>query len=419
MSRWPLPHRLNLALLTLLLLTVWGLFWHASIDGGHGYGGDFRQFYAAGWIVDFGDVGRLYDQAYFREVQLSEWGDPHGFYSLYPPILALVLAPFARLPLASALNLWWGLQAVCFLAAGGMLWRSLPIVPAWRQTALFALACSFPLWMAVRIGHLTPLLLLILVSGLTLHSRGRRMLAGVVLSALALKPQFAAAICLWLLLRRDVKAGCGMLLGSLAQGIVLAACLGPSVIIDYFVSFPVIAQKAKSVLFSPVFDQSFAGILGWRMWHLGYDPRNYGNAFLLTQLAAGGLAGFLLLRIVQANRRLQRLAVEPSYGPRYEYAAVVLLLLLLTPYLLVYDLALLAIPIVCLWSSPGWRMGVALYLSITLVFAFVYLWLGFSLVPFLELIVLARMAAALRSLALAAEATPQDASFTTIAVHPA
>jgi hypothetical protein len=393
----PQPGYVNLLLVGLLIFTLWGLLWEAELHGGHRSGCDFRQFYAAGWIVNYGDVSRLYDQSYFGDLQRNWWSEKQAFYSLYPPTLALSVAPLARLPLPAALAVWWTLQAVCLLAAGGILWNLTTIAPRWRTTAMLALACTFPLWLAVRIGHLTPMLLLMLLGGMQQQLRGRRLLAGLVFSLLAIKPQFAAAIGLWLLLRRDGRAVAGMLVGLLLQAVAVSVCLGPTVLADYVHNLPLIAQKVKSVLYSPSYEQSFAGILGRRLYALGYDPRQFGNAFLLTQLVVGATAGWLLWRIVQANRRVPPVGGENPHGPRYECAAAVLLMLLMTPYLLVYDTLTLALPLCCLWSSPRWRMGVVLCAAITLPCMIVYPMLGFSLLPFLELVVLARIAVAAES----------------------
>jgi hypothetical protein len=411
MSRWTFPHLVGLVLVAMLACTVWELFQPESVKNVHGYGGDFRQFYIAGWVVDYGNPARLYDQSYFRQLQRTQWNDDNPFASLYPPALALAAAPLALLPMTAAMIVWWLLQAICFLAVGRILWIAMPIEPPWRRIALLALYCTFPVWLVVSMGQLTGMLLLVLTGGMVLHLGGRRMAAGCVLSALALKPHFALAICLWLLLRKDTKAGSGMLIGLGLQAIAVIACLGPSAIVHYVRGFAEITQHVKVAIHSPAIEQSFSGIVGRRLWCLGYDPRAYGNAFLLTQLVFAGLAGFVLWRVVQASGQLQRQKIAIDLASRYECAAAVLFMLVLTPYLLMYDLTLLLLPIACLWSSPGWRMGIVLYASITLVFAFVYLWLDFSLVPFLALFVLSRIAGSLQSLVLEQPAVLREPSF--------
>jgi hypothetical protein len=66
-------------------------------------------------------------------------------------------------------------------------------------------------------------------------------------------------------------------------------------------------------------------------------------------------------------------------------------MLLVTPHVLLYDLSLLAVPLVNLWSSARWRLGVALYLA-TSVFAIpVYDAVGFSIVPAVLLTTLFRL----------------------------
>ena len=75
------------------------------------------------------------------------------------------------------------------------------------QYAYVALARALlPLWSCrVAWANWTPMLLLVLAGGLTLHKQGKATWAGLVLSILALKPQLAAGLVLWMLLRRDLR----------------------------------------------------------------------------------------------------------------------------------------------------------------------------------------------------------------------
>ena len=59
-------------------------------------------------------------------------------------------------------------------------------------------------------------------------------------------------------------------------------------------------------------------------------------------------------------------AIEPAPGiENCEYACGVLFMTIFPPYFLVYDQALLAVPLVMLWSSPAWRWGIALFATAT------------------------------------------------------
>lgn len=385
----------NVLLIGLLALTVWILATFNSNPDTDEYGRDFVHFYAAGSIASQGQAARLYDQDYFREMQEPVLGPDKGFYSLYPPILALLMAPLAQLPYAEAVKVWWFLQGLCFLGAALLLRREMAVLPPWRGTALLALATLYPMSLTFMFGHLSALLLLLLTAGLTLHRHGRRLAAGGLLSVLSLKPQFAAGVLIWLLLRRDLRTGVGMLLGLSLQAAAVGIALGPGVILAYFENLPAVAQIAKDFRYSAVFEQSFAGMLGNLLDWLGYRHQEFTRPCMWVQMVIAACSGFLLFRVIRAGRRFPQSSAAAARAWRHEHAAAVLFLLLLTPHLLVYDLALLAIPIVHLWSTSRWLLGIGLYLSATILLALVYLQLGFSLVPFLALLALYQLASRL------------------------
>jgi len=390
MSRWPLPDRLNLLLVAAVMFTAWGPLCFEIFDAGT----DIIQFHVAGRLVHDGQADRLYDQTYFQSIQtgMPEIHPKGWYYSLYPPMVAMVLAPWAGLPYLEARLVWWIVEAAAFVAAGLMLYRWMPIAPRWKPTAILALAALFPVWMALRVGQLTPLWLLALAGGTLLHDRGHRFRAGLALSLLAMKPQLAAPLVVWLLLRRDLRALGGMAAGVAVQGLAVAIFLGPAVPLAYLAALPAIAQATKLINLTAAYDHSFAGILNNVLLRWYWLPPERHAVAAVGQLAVAVLAGFLLFRIVQSNRQPAAQGQQAEHARRCEYAAAVLFVLAATPHLLLYDVSLLAVPIVWLWSSPEWRMGVVLWLSATVLAAFVFVGLGFSLTVILALWVLARLA---------------------------
>jgi len=370
-------------LLALFIFTLWG---GLLVGGGYQIeypGGDFSQFYTAGLLAGRGEIDRLYDQMYFFGLQ-HDWKEDGGLFSLYPPMMALVMMPLARLPFYTALVVWWGVQAACFAASGWILYRMMSLARRWRVVALMALATLFPAAIAVRLAHLAPVLLLILSGGITLHRSGRTARAGLLLSLLAIKPQLAVGLVLWLCLRRDLRTLAGTAAGMLAQAAAVAAAFGPAVFLDYLHQLPVIASICRTLFrYSPVFEQSASGIVDNLLWMHGADRSVRVVAMLAAHILAASAASILLVRTVWATRRFggwRRLAGgAPAHAAQYEYAAAVLFMLLFPPYLLVYDLVLLAVPLVLLWSTPRWPVGVALYATATIPAAALVMWTGFSL----------------------------------------
>ena len=393
MSHRPWVHGARLSDWALGLLTALALMaaWEGYVLNHRpetgGCGGDFPQFYVAGTIVSRGEADRLYDQPYFRHFQESMRDDP--LRSLYPPTMGLLMAPLARLSYDQALAAWWALQAACILASGVIFYRTSPLARPWRINMLVALAALLPLWIAVGIGHLAPMLLLVLAGGLTLHRQGRRGWAGLLLAILALKPQLAAGLVLWMLLRRDFRTLLGLAAGFAIQVLAVALFLGPGLWLDYLHALPGISAVTRAYRYSPVFEQSFAGIASNLLWAGGLTawqvPAMRIVYALTTSTAAVALCYVVWARRRGAGSKAALLPAPCSPLPAYEYACGVLFMMILPPYFLVYDQTLLAVPLVMLWSSPAWRWGIALFATATVLVANVSFSIGFSLTGFVML----------------------------------
>jgi hypothetical protein len=390
-DRWLTRRRLNWFCLSVVLTQLSLFLALESTPGvldrfGKVRGLDFMQFYLAGRLAAVGEAHRLYDQDHFQAAQrtLVEINDQHPpYYSIYPPTVALLFAPLGRLPYGEAVVLWWLAQAACFLLAGHLLLREARLPPEWRRTAALVLAGFFPVISAVWNGQLAALLLVVFVAGLGLRRRGWPWLGGCVLSLLAVKPQLAAGVAVWLLLRRDARTGVGFGLGLLAQAGLVALALGPGVLADYLRDLPTLARIPQAYSYGPDYQHATAGtlrnLLGTR---LGTFPT-------LAHLVVVGWAGLLLWKVVRARgpaapARAGAEGGRPAW--RLEEAAVVLFCLLLPPHLLFYDLSLLLIPAFHLWAARLGQgdpeeapVGALVYFCAT--FAVAYRFIGFSLVP--------------------------------------
>jgi hypothetical protein len=219
-----------------------------------------------------------------------------------------------------------------------------------------------------------------------------------VFSLLAVKPQFALAVLLWLLVRRDGRAIVGLVLGGAIQVVAVILALGPNVLLAYVQAVPQIGRFIKIVVFSASFEQSFAGMAAQLLYGLGFYEMAFSPRLMLIQLAVIGLTGYLLYRVIQTRRRLPPATAREDGAWRYEYSAAVLFFLLFPPYLLVYDLTLLVIPLACLWSTPRWRMGLVLYALVTLPAAIGAAYLGVSLTACFLILAMCRALAGLQAM---------------------
>jgi hypothetical protein len=356
-------------------------------------GRDFLVFYVTGWMVRNGEADRLYDPQRLQEIQQSfaplDRQNP-TIYLFYPPIVPLMTSPLSRMPYEQALAVWWSVQAACFLLAGWLLSKLAVFSRQWRLTAWLALAAFYPVWDTVLHGQLAAVLLLVLTAGLCLHRRGRLLWAGIVLSLLAAKPQYFAGVAFWLLLRRDWRTVAAMAAGLLGQLAAVAAILGPSVLVAYVEFLPTCAGIARLFTFLPSVEHGVSGIAQETLLRLGCPASQRSLLGTLLQALVAIAAGWMLFRVIAGASAATQEAGQRQTSQ--EYSSAVLFMLLLTPHVLTYDLALLAVPLVCLWSSSRWRLGVAIYLATSVLAMPVYDAIGLSLVPLVLLAVLWRLA---------------------------
>jgi alpha-1,2-mannosyltransferase len=181
----------------------------------HGFGWDFRAFYA-------GASAYLHGVSPYPQDSLAALADKQGF--VYPAPTALLLAPLALLPYTAALVLWTvgsvAAIALSLLVCGVRDWR-----------CFGALMLTLPAEHSLRLGTLGPLLLLLLA--LLWRYRDRVVMAAVLVSVIALSKLFLAPLLLWFVFTRRLRTA------ALAALLVAVMCviawlpLGETTILAY------------------------------------------------------------------------------------------------------------------------------------------------------------------------------------------
>jgi hypothetical protein len=382
--------RKNLALLALGLLMVAGPFCCFQFPPNC----DVMQFYGAGDMINRGEAHRLYDQKRFQELQLpiSDGVDCSHHYSLYPPTVGLVLAPWAKLPFSSAKLVWFGAEVLLYAVFAGLVWKCLDIPQSRRLSSLLAMASPISIWLSLHIGQLTPVWMLALMCGMLLMRGKRSLSAGLVLSVLAMKPQLMVMPFLWLIFRRDRRAMAALLAGCAVQFMAVVLVLGADMPFYFLRELPGISQAAKTVDYTACFEQSIAGSLKTTLVeHRWLSPENRWLAIFL-QIVPFVLAAGLLWQVVDRVRARFASGTSSAFDEHYEYACLGLATLLSTPHLLMYDATLVLVPIAFLLATPAWPWGAALLASETTVAAVLYLLLDMCLMPVIAFWALYRIA---------------------------
>jgi hypothetical protein len=308
--------------LLLGVTTLIGIAWVATARGGldltgKPLGTDFTSFWTASRLALAGSPASAYDVAAHHAQQAALFGRDAGYAAFfYPPIFLLICLPLAALPYLASLAAW-------LTATGALYWR---VARAWLGEAFGAMPIlAFPAVLS-NIGHgQNGFLSAALFGAGGLWLERRPIVAGLCLGALAYKPHLGIMIPVALAIAGRWKtfaaAGVAVIAFAAASYGVFGA--------DTWRGFLADAGLARAALEHGLvgdakMQSAFAAV---RLWGGGLALA-YGVQALVAAAAAAGL--------VWLQRRAPRSGAEAP--------AMIVAALLASPFLLDYDLIILAAP---------------------------------------------------------------------------
>lgn len=324
---WLIPDRLRFY--PALFLVTWlavAFYWAATADGlidrtGKVIGTDFLNVWAASAMALEGEPDNVYDYQRHGVVQQRVVGAnrPDQFYGWhYPPTFLLVVLPLAFLPYA------WSLAAY-LLATFPAYWIAVRRILPGRETMLAALA--FPgVWITIGHGQNAFLTTGLLGGGLLLLGR-RPVLAGVLLGLLSYKPQMGFLIPLALAAGGYWRAFAAAAATTIGFAALAWLVFGP----DTWHAFLASLELTRTFI-------TEQGATGWHKIQ---------SVFSAVRLLGGGIP---LAYAVQAAAALGAAAVviavwRQTRCEAVRGAALVAATPLTSPYVLDYDLTILALAI--------------------------------------------------------------------------
>ena len=314
----------SLILLAICTLALVG--WIAASDGlidrnSKPIGTDFSNVYAAGTLIWQGRPAEAYEPARQHAAEKAVFGGREvPFYGwLYPPFFFVVAFLVASLPYAWGLAIWLAASFAAYLAA------MRAIVP--RPETLL-IAAAFPA-VFINIGHGQNGFLTAALLGGALHWLDRRpWFAGVLIGLLAYKPQFGVLIPV------------ALLAGGRWNTIGAAAATVAALVAVSFVTLGggVWHAFADSMTFTQTVVLEPGGI-GWEKIQ---------SAFSAMRMWGAGVRSAYAIQIALALILAASLAWLWQSNALFELKASALATasLLATPYVLDYDLVVLAVAIV-------------------------------------------------------------------------
>jgi hypothetical protein len=165
-----------------------------SVAAAFGKVSDLPQYYSAGWMFINQQGGQVYDmeKLFAVQKQLFPMLDPEriGIGLFLPPLAVPMLVPVALMPVSLAPFMWLSVLTACVAASLFVLSKyfKLSTVQVIWMVALVSL--SGACYDSLRIGQLSPILLLSLCTTVWALRREQDVLAGLLLTAFWLKPQY-------------------------------------------------------------------------------------------------------------------------------------------------------------------------------------------------------------------------------------
>jgi len=305
-------------------------------------GGDFLQYWSAGWLVLQGQVAGVYQAEVIQAVMTNISAAPRRMLPLvYPPHALFLFTPFALLPYYAGFLAFTAAGLMALLGAVGMVLRH-------RVYGLAAAGCGL-VWLCCLYGQTGLFIAALNGLGFVLLQRWP-VAAGGVVALLTIKPHVGLLWPLVLLLERRWKV-LASTIASLAIMVALCMALfGQSIWGQFFDALGVISGSVETHLLAWQHQCSLYALL--RVMDVGHLPA------LASQLA---LAGVVVMLFVVSWRRT-------NGNPVWQLALFGSATLLLSPYAHNYDMVLLIWPVLALLTLPAtgrwmWLERVALLLA--------------------------------------------------------
>lgn len=297
----------------------------------HLKGEDFVQIYAIAHAAFEGPYPtvRAHEDFHARQVALVPASAPDYYLPVYPPTAALVFRPFVLLSYLPALAVWSAVTIGGYAAIVYAVWRRVALS---NDTGfLIRAAAAFPpFFLLVLYGQTSIIPFLAFALSWLAARAGHAVWAGIALSLLTVKPQFAPLVCAAL-----VAGGQGRMLLGLCLGVgVQLAAVGGSMGLQAFVAYADTMRSLPAV--EPLLEPE-----PWRMHSLRSLTR------LLPQPAGDMIWILASLLIAAVVLRIWRRPASLDL----RYGLTVIATVLINPHLFAYDAVVLFLSF--MWVG-GW-----------------------------------------------------------------
>ena len=290
-------------------------------------GADFVQYYTLGHLASARQIEPMYDPSLYHQAQVDLI--PESAREIYPPVyppqVAVMFAPVTGLSYQRALLIWCLLTIVGYALIVRSAWKHCAEVLADRTFVIAAASAFPPFWSLILHGQVTLVLLVAFWAGWLALDRHRHWLAGFAFGLLAIKPQFGLPLAVVVLACGEWRMLAGAVTSILAQAAAVWLMLGPDAFTAFAGYIPTMVAYEDMLEANPALSHSVRAV---------------------TRLAPNWI-GVPIWAIVSAVLLWYTVRVWKSRAPLgVRLGVVVLASALVNPHMIIYDLTVLALPLV-------------------------------------------------------------------------
>jgi Glycosyltransferase family 87 len=321
-----------LPILVGIQLLGWITFFPGALLHGHA---DFRQLYAAGYMVRTGHAGELYDiraQQRFQDVLVGS--DERALPFIRPAYQALLFVPFSLLPYRGAYLAFLAVNLVLLAIAFWILRSHMSnLMRVWRFLPVFLFLVFYPTALALMQGQDSILLLLVLAAALATLDGGQELRAGMLLGLGLFKMQIVIPVALLFLLWRRWRFFAGFALSACLLSLISLWVVGFAQTTAYARSLLSVGTNMAAVHQFPLRVSIMANLRGLFFGLLGTRLPDFWIQ-VLTIVTSVLVLLWVALAIPGTQKRVDALVIAITVS------------LIVSYYLFIHDLSVLLIPIV-------------------------------------------------------------------------
>jgi hypothetical protein len=321
-----------LPILVGIQLLGWITFFPGALLHGHA---DFRQLYAAGYMVRTGHAAELYDiraQQRFQDVLVGS--NDRALPFIRPAYQALLFVPFSLLPYRTAYLAFLAVNLVLLAIAFWILRSHMShLMRVWRFLPVFLFLVFYPIALALMQGQDSILLLLLLTAALAALEGDQELRAGMLVGLGLFKMQIVIPVALLFLLWRRWRFFAGFALSACLLSLISLWVVGFAQTTAYARSLLSVGTNMEAVHQFPLRVSIMANLRGLFFGLLG------------ARLPAFWIQAPILVASVSVLLWVA-LAVPGKQSRADAFVVAITASLIASYYLFIHDLSVLLIPIV-------------------------------------------------------------------------